>query len=247
MSVTTVESAAPKRRSRRRIAFWCAGGAVLLGLGYFFLLNSRTCAVREPSRVSACKSNLANIALALENYHADKGSYPPAYIADENGRPMHSWRVLLLPYMECGNLYKQYRFDEPWDGPNNRKLASHIPGIYRCMSHDYRGGDEFVTTYLAIVGPNSVFRGSNATQREGISDGLDKTMLVADVNQHAVHWMSPVDLSPDELVEEVAKIGEETNHPSGFVAVFADGSVRLLEKNTTAETIRAMTTTDSDD
>src|SRR5207244_4506816 len=55
---------------------------------------------REASRRSVCVNNLKQIGLALQNYHDDFGCFPPAYIADENGRPMHSWRVLILPYIE---------------------------------------------------------------------------------------------------------------------------------------------------
>ena len=67
------------------------------------------------------------------------------------------------------------------------------------------------------------------TRLQDISDDLDETMFVADVNKRAVHWMSPVDLSPGELLEEVARIGEDTNHTDGVRAVFADTSVRLLK------------------
>jgi hypothetical protein len=120
--------------------------AAMLLVVAFYLLVPAESSMSPSSRRSACRSNLKNIALALHNYHEDHGSYPPAYIADENGRPMHSWRILLLPYIERGDLYKQYRFDEPWDGPNNRKLASQMPGLYRCAGHDY-GEGEFHTTY----------------------------------------------------------------------------------------------------
>ncbi|MEZ6114117.1 MAG: DUF1559 domain-containing protein [Pirellulaceae bacterium] len=75
---------------------------------------------REAARRSQCSSNLKQIELALHNYHDTFKSFPPAYIADANGRPMHSWRVLILPFMEQRELYDQCRFDEPWDGPNNQ-------------------------------------------------------------------------------------------------------------------------------
>jgi hypothetical protein len=76
---------------------------------------------------SHCSSNLKQIALALHNYHDTFGAFPPAYVADESGKPMHSWRVLILPFLESSPLYDKYRFDEPWDGPNNRQLLKHMP------------------------------------------------------------------------------------------------------------------------
>ena len=72
---------------------------------------------------SDCQGRLRQIALALQCYHDVYKSFPPAYVADETGKPMHSWRVLILPFLEQKALYDQYRFDEPWDGPNNGKLA----------------------------------------------------------------------------------------------------------------------------
>src|SRR5262245_60656054 len=83
-------------------------------------------AVQSPGgggRRATCANNLRNISLALCQYHDIHGTFPPAYITDEDGRPMHSWRVLLLPYLDQHSVYRQYRFDEPWDGPNNSALA----------------------------------------------------------------------------------------------------------------------------
>src|SRR5262245_38698724 len=69
---------------------------------------------RTASQRSQCKNNMKQIGLALHNYAEMYGSFPPAYIADDNGRPMHSWRVLILPFIDQVPLYNQYRFDEPW-------------------------------------------------------------------------------------------------------------------------------------
>ncbi len=79
---------------------------------------------RESAPCAQCSNNMHNITLALLNYEAKFHSFPPAYVADKNGRPMHSWRVLILPFLEYDDLYKQYNFNEPWDGPNNRKLLA---------------------------------------------------------------------------------------------------------------------------
>ena len=72
-----------------------------------------------------CIHNLHMIAVALQSYYVRYQSYPPAYVADEDGKPAHSWRVLVLPFLgpELKQLYDRYRFDEPWNGPNNSKLA----------------------------------------------------------------------------------------------------------------------------
>ena len=73
---------------------------------------------------AACGDNLKHIAMALHKYRQANGCFPPAYIADKNGKPMHSWRVLILPYLDQDALYKAYDFTEPWDGPTNKKLLA---------------------------------------------------------------------------------------------------------------------------
>ncbi len=77
---------------------------------------------REPARRVICQRSLQQVGLALHQYHDKYGSFPPAYLTDANGRPMHSWRVLLLPFLGQQALYDDYRFDEPWDGPHNALL-----------------------------------------------------------------------------------------------------------------------------
>ena len=58
----------------------------------------------------------------MNNYEAQHGCFPPAYSVDKDGRPLHSWRVLLLPYLDEEELYKQLRLDEPWDSPHNKAV-----------------------------------------------------------------------------------------------------------------------------
>ena len=55
--------------------------------------------VRQNSSDARAAKCLATIGMALISYYHEHGSYPPAYIADATGRPKHSWRVLLLPYL----------------------------------------------------------------------------------------------------------------------------------------------------
>lgn len=79
-----------------------------------------------------CANNVKQILIALHNCHDDHGSFPPAYVADESGRPIHSWRVLILPYMDRQDLYDQYDFHEPWNSPGNRELLATTGNPYHC-------------------------------------------------------------------------------------------------------------------
>jgi hypothetical protein len=120
-----------------------------------FLLLPAVEAAQEAARRMQCSGNLCAISLGLHNYHDHYGCFPPAIVKDADGKPMHSWRVLLLPFLSEYNLYNKYRMDEPWDGPNNRKLLGSMPSVYRCPSagHDGKSSRE-CASYLAVVGLN---------------------------------------------------------------------------------------------
>src|SRR5262245_15742705 len=103
--------------------------AILIPFGCFFLLPIGRYSP-EAARRMQCSNHLKQIGLALQNYHDTFGSFPPAYIADSKGQPIHSWRVLILPFIEQRQLYDKYRFDEPWDGPNNSNLHGEIVEVF---------------------------------------------------------------------------------------------------------------------
>lgn len=116
-----------------------------------------------------CTNNLKQIALALYNYHDAYGCYPPAYVTDSTGKPVHSWRILILPYLEQQRLYNSYDFSEPWDGPNNIKLAAQMPRIFACDGVTTNG--KGLTSYLAITGEGTAFPGAGSTKMADILDG----------------------------------------------------------------------------
>jgi hypothetical protein len=135
---------------------------------------------RTDSGPTVCRNRLAQIGIALQTYHDAHHCFPPAYFADQDGKPTHSWRILLLPYfeeVELNRMYEQYRFDEPWNGPNNRKLYDKVPSVYRCLSD---GGNESETSYLAIVGPDTMWRGAQAIAIPEMSDGTSKTIAIVE-------------------------------------------------------------------
>jgi Protein of unknown function (DUF1559) len=137
--------------------------------------------------------------LAVAGYVDQHKRYPPAYLADKHGRPMHSWRLLILPYIEQNDLYKKYNFDEPWDGPANRKLASLMPRIYAL--HGEERAENTTTNYLAVVGPETIWQGSTGVPFDGVKDGSSNTILSSKtrvptfigwslVISHSLRWTS---------------------------------------------------------
>ncbi|MCH5377127.1 MAG: DUF1559 domain-containing protein, partial [Planctomycetes bacterium] len=160
-------------------------------------------AAREAARRYMCVNNLKQISLALLNYHDDYRCFPPAYVADADGKPMHSWRVLILPYIEERSLYDQYDFSEPWDGPNNRKLLSKMPHVYACPSQPRGTNDPaaFATSYVAVVGPRTAWPGVKSTKVADITDGTSNTIMVVELSGQQIPWMEPRDPSLAEVVE----------------------------------------------
>ena len=120
-----------------------------------------------------CRHKLTIIGIALHDYHITYGSFPPAYVADKQGRPMHSWRVLLLPFVDSPALYERYDFSVPWDHPNNRYVLENMPSAYSCPKDPDKEG--IVTSYFACFGPNCAFQGATPTRLADMTDGKGDT------------------------------------------------------------------------
>ena len=156
---------------------------------------------REAALSSQCTCNLKQLGLALLNYESRNGCFPPAYVADAQGRPLYSWRVLLMAELDRtenwlgGRLAGGFHFDEPWDSPNNRKLHQLEPyTVLHCPSHP-DGMDSTDTHYVAVVGPGTVFPIDGTSRRlADVSDGPGDTLIVVEVANAGIHWMEPKDL-----------------------------------------------------
>lgn len=249
----TTTPVAEKRGARsplvKRILFlYCPlfFGPVLLTL---ILDHHGTC--YEPWGAPSCTRHLHRISIALQSYHDSYGSFPPAYIPDKTGEPMHSWRVLILPFLGEQELYDKYRFDEPWNGPHNSQLHAE-QSHYIC----YSGG-----LYVAVVGPYTVWPGAKATQLSDITDEPAKTIMVVESRNTDRHWMEPYDLQVDmmsiNISEPSARSRGRPHHThrtwiwqsvySYAHVLTADGSVQRLKANTEPKTIKALLTIDGQD
>ena len=108
---------------------------------------------------------------------------------------MHSWRVLILPYMDRQDLYQQYNMKEPWDSPHNRALAARMPEVYRCPSESVpkSPADVGMTSYLMLVGPGCVSTGPKSVNSTELRKGADNTLMVLESAHSGVNWMEPKD------------------------------------------------------
>jgi hypothetical protein len=187
-----------------------------------------------------CMNNLRQIGLALCAYHQRYGSFPPAYVVDANGKPLYSWRMLILPELDNNNLAGQLRLDEAWDGPNNSKLTQTGLPVFDCRS-DVRSGawPSSMTSYVAVVGPNTAWSG--ATPRK-ISDFKNPggTILVVEIANSGIHWAEPRDLYIGQMplaIDPPFGQGISSDHPTCVNAVFVDGSVHSLQDSISPETL----------
>jgi prepilin-type processing-associated H-X9-DG protein len=223
----------------------CLVGALACGGVLVALLLPAVQAPREAALRNQCSNNLKQISLALANYQEVHGEYPPQYIADAEGKPMHSWRVLILPYLEHQALYDQYDFDEPWDGPRNSLLAAQMPPAFRCASDPAMAAGGTITSYVGVSGPGAFFDGQKSTRAFAITDGLSNTISVVEFAGGGVHWMEPRDLDAS-LLSGIVNPPDGQNissyHPGGAQAAFADGSVRFLSSSIDPKVLRALTT-----
>lgn len=199
------------------------------------------------NRASCLGLRIGMIAFACQNYESVHGRFPPAFIADEHDVPMHSWRVLILPYLghEGLSLYKRYNFSEPWNGPNNRLLAKDMPDVYRCPA---RGGSRGVTTsYVAVVGPRTAWPGTRGRASYEITDAMSSTLLIVEVADSNIHWMEPRDMSPDQAMAGVnvdRDQGISSYHPGGACVACTDGTFMFLGEGVSPELLEALLTID---
>jgi hypothetical protein len=185
-------------------------------------------------------SRLKQIGLAVHNYHDVYGRLPPTVKRGNDGQPLYSWRVLLLPFLEQVSLFNQFNLDEPWDSPHNKPLLESIPKCYTLeMGRNDIAG---LTHYQAVVGPGTAF------EQKDLAGSL---LLVVEAAA-PVPWSKPVDLvyAPDKPLPELGGLFQQPIHlwcyeigrREGFNACFGDGTVRFIRSDTDERTLRGLIT-----
>jgi prepilin-type processing-associated H-X9-DG protein len=201
-----------------------------------------TLPVRGAAGRARCVNNLKQIALAMHNYHDRHRSFPPAYTVDKSGKPLLSWRVLILPFIEQDALYREFHLDEPWDSPHNRTLIDRMPETYRCPMSSAKRADLGKTAYLTPRGKSTVFPGSEGVKIQSITDGTSNTIFVVDAsNDRAVVWTKPDDWDVEPALDLKGVFG---HHPSGTNFAFADGWVRFIKDKVDPKVLEKLLTRD---
>jgi uncharacterized protein (TIGR03067 family) len=179
-------------------------------------------------------NNLKQIALALHNYNDTYRRLPGPALTDKQGKPLLSWRVAILPFVEENPVYKQFKLDEPWDSPHNKKLLKMMPKLYEPVRGKTK--EPYTTYYQAFQGPGTAFEPGKMLRIPGdFPDGLSNTIFVVEAGE-PVPWTKPEDIPFDPKKKELPKLGGL--FPDGFHAAMGDGTAMWISSNFDPPTLR---------
>ncbi len=191
---------------------------------------------REAARRTSSLNTLRQLALAFHNYESAYARFPMQANYDDSGKPLLSWRVHLLPFLEENDLYEQFKLDEPWDSPHNIKLLDQMPAIYKSPNF----ADDRRTIFLAVSGPGTVFPGNQKVGFGNITDGTSNTALFVEADpDSAVEWTKPTDWEMDPA-DPLRGLGNL--RPGGFNVAFCDGSCHFISNTMDPENWRNIVT-----
>ena len=184
-------------------------------------------------------NNLKQLGLAIHNYaNTMKGQSPAHANYSKDGKPLLSWRVLILPYIEGQDLYRQFHLNEPWDSEHNKKLLAKMPKVYT-SPEDEDTIKKHVTHYQGFMGKGAFFEGKQGLRFPAeFTDGTSNTIMFVEAAK-AVPWTKPEDVSydPDQPLPKLGLPGAGV-----FLAAMCDGSVRAISHKITEKTLRSAIT-----
>jgi len=185
------------------------------------LFQTPTALVREKNYRVKSINNLKHLALAMHTYHDAHKSLPPRASLSKDGKPLLSWRVAILPYLDQQKLYDEFHHDEPWDSEHNKKLIAKIPDVFKPATDQKIEAGK--TCYLVPVGPGTIFEKATSADFADIKDGTSNTFMVIEAApERAVEWTRPEDWTFDPSNPYEGLIGSRQD---SFAAALADGGV----------------------
>jgi hypothetical protein len=192
--------------------------------------------IQRKAALLTSRSNMLNLSFAMLSHRITHRRFPEATAFSKEGKPLYSWRVLLLPFIEEEQLFKEFRLDEPWDSEHNKALIPRMPAAYAPVIGKHKG--KYVTHYQVLVGGGAMFEEMKKIAEADIQDGPANTIMIVEAEE-AVPWTKPDDLVYDSK-KPLPKFGGLFK--DGFHAAFADGTVRFIKKDTDEKLLRALIT-----
>jgi hypothetical protein len=213
----------------------CGGvaGILLIPLGFRSAASSK----------AASQNNLKQIMLALHNYHDTWKTFPPAVVNDAAGKPLYSWRVLVLPHMEQKALYDRFDKTKAWDDPANLAVSNTMLPTFRSPLDSSL--DPSAASYFVIIGQHTPFPPDRPSGLSGITDGTSNTIGVVELKGIGGSWAAPIDPKLESIAMSIGPspgqlvpAGKELN------VALCDGSVRALPASTPPQLLTLMFTRD---
>jgi hypothetical protein len=196
-------------------------------------------------------ANLRQIAEALDAYAMRHGSYPTPTVVDSAGKPLYSWRVLILPQLGYDSLYARYDKSKAWDSPENAMLIPGCPDVFVSPQSTITTAAVAEPNYMLVTGKGTLFPPSGPLGPTDILDGPANTLLVVETAGNAVSWTQPADIDISKMNRQIGgsvatmvavpnRIGG--SHPGGATAVFADGKAAWLPDDVAPNVLQSMLT-----
>lgn len=192
--------------------------------------------VRSAARRTDSANRVRQLMLSMHNYASAHGKLPAKASYDDNGKPLLSWRVHMLPYLGEDELYRKFNLDEPWDSDHNSRLINEMPDHFVCPDVGYLEGK---TVYLGVTGEGMAL-GDKERSFSEITDGTSNTVMLVEADaSRAQIWTKPADY---EFDEDRPMHGLGGNRPDGFNAAFMDGSVQFMSNGLDEEVWKSLLT-----
>lgn len=213
--------------------------ALLLGLLVPGIQQSR-----ESARRGRCSQNLMQIGVALHVYDQRWRTFPLAQVRDGRGRPMHSWRTQIQPYLPgYSGHFPRCQFAEPWDGPGNSALLRTDHPLYACPSDSSRS--LAATSYLAVVGEETAWPRETSRRGTDVRVPWWNSLFVVEAADSGICWPEPRDLEFadfDYVINGRSGRGIRSRHVGGAHVMYGDNSVRFLLEVTSPDELRTLLT-----
>lgn len=221
-------------RTSRAISLFAVAILAIALAGIWVFVSFR----QDAARRSGCKGDLAQLGLALRNYREAHGVMVPPFVTDDAGRPLQSWRVLILPQMDSSEFLAEYDLSQPWDSPQNLRVAAAPQHQHRRRFYGCAHAVDGTTHMVGVVGPGSYWNSladypPPASRLVGV--------VVLEYWGKPIRWTEPRDLSPAEAIAYVNALRREHAFPTnGLLYYGTDGGTHYLPPDVTDYELRRL-------